>query len=167
MNTSGENSTDTNPDLFLDLQLATSLTADLPSQATMESWLHAVLRDECDQQGDLELTIRIVDEEEGQSLNSDYRGKDYPTNVLSFPADLPEEIDIPLLGDLVICAPVIAREAHEQGKTLEAHWAHMIIHGTLHLLGYDHITDEDAEVMESLEIKILNKLGFPNPYLEI
>src|SRR5690349_6363458 len=131
------------PQLFLDLQLATEISTGLPSQQQFETWLNTALRDECCNKDDIELTIRIVDDAESQTLNHDYRGKDYPTNVLSFPADLPEEIDIPLLGDLVICAPVIAREANEQGKTLDAHWAHMVIHGTLHLLGYDHLTDKE------------------------
>jgi probable rRNA maturation factor len=153
------------PDLILDLQLATALST-VPSQPQFEQWLHAALREECCNKDEIELTIRIVDETEGQMLNRDYRGKDYPTNVLSFPADLPEEVDIPLLGDLVICAPVIAREANEQNKTLDAHWAHMVIHGTLHLLGYDHMTEEEAEVMEALETKILHKLGYADPYLE-
>src|SRR5690606_24067449 len=93
-----------------------------------------------------------------------YRHQDKPTNVLSFPADIPAELNLPLLGDLVICAPVVEREAMEQRKTLEAHWAHMVVHGTLHLVGYDHITEPEAEEMESLETKILTGMGFPPPY---
>ncbi|MEC7377431.1 MAG: rRNA maturation RNase YbeY [Pseudomonadota bacterium] len=111
-----------------------------------------------------EVTIRIVGSEESQALNHQYRGKDYPTNVLSFPFEAPPGITVPLAGDLVICAPVVESEAREQQKTLEAHWAHMVIHGMLHLQGYDHIEDEDAEVMEALEIRLLAQLGYGNPY---
>ncbi|MAB24001.1 rRNA maturation RNase YbeY [Pseudomonas neustonica] len=115
---------------------------------------------------DRELTIRLVDEDEGRSLNHTYRGKDYATNVLSFPADLPPELDLPLLGDLVVCAPVVAREATEQGKPLNAHWAHMVIHGCLHLLGYDHIDDTEADEMETLERELLAQLSIADPYLD-
>ena len=104
--------------------------------------------------------------DEGQSLNHTYRGKDYATNVLSFPADLPPELDLPLLGDLVVCAPVVAREATEQHKQLNAHWAHMVIHGCLHLLGYDHIDDAEADEMEALERELLAQLGIADPYLD-
>lgn len=113
-----------------------------------------------------ELAIRLVDEAESAGLNGHYRHKDGATNVLSFPADLPPEVDLPLLGDIVICAPVVAREAGEQGKAAEAHWAHMVIHGTLHLLGYDHVDAGEAAVMENLETDILTGLGFPPPYGE-
>ncbi len=117
------------------------------------------------QRPESELTIRLVDEAEGLELNSTYRHKDYATNVLSFPADVPDELlDIPLLGDLVICAPVVAREALEQRKPLQAHWAHLVIHGCLHLLGYDHIDDAEAEEMETLERELLAELGHPDPY---
>ncbi|MFT4047272.1 MAG: rRNA maturation RNase YbeY [Solimonas sp.] len=105
-----------------------------------------------------ELTIRIVDEPESQALNRDYRGKDKPTNVLSFGGD--EGV----LGDLVICAPVVAREAVEQNKTLREHWAHMVVHGCLHLQGHDHELEVDAQKMEAREIRILKSLGFPDPY---
>ena len=115
---------------------------------------------------DRELTIRLVDEDEGRSLNHTYRGKDYATNVLSFPAALPPELDLPLLGDLVVCAPVVAREATEQGKPLNAHWAHMVIHGCLHLLGYDHIDDTEADEMETLERELLAQLSIADPYLD-
>lgn len=111
-----------------------------------------------------ELSIRIVDEEESQALNNQYRHKNSPTNVLSFPCELPAGVDIPLLGDLIICAPIVEKEANEQGKTLSSHWAHMIIHGTLHLLGYDHILDGDAEKMESKEIGLMQLLGYASPY---
>src|SRR5690606_20131870 len=106
-----------------------------------------------DERQEAELTIRIVDEEESRILNRDYRGKDKPTNVLSFPFEAPPGLDAwPLLGDLVICAPVVAREAVEQGKPLMAHWAHMVVHGVLHLLGYDHEEDEDAEDRKSTRL---------------
>ncbi len=115
-----------------------------------------------------DLAVRLVDEKEGCSLNHHYRGKDYATNVLSFPAELPEGlpkgIKMPLLGDLVICAPVVAREAAEQGKSLAAHYAHLTVHGTLHLLGWDHDDDKEADAMEQLEREILADLGIDDPY---
>ncbi len=145
----------------LDLQVA-SEAGRLPAQADFQAWCAIALRQ---RSADSELTIRLVDEEEGRELNRTWRGKDYATNVLSFPADVPDELlDIPLLGDLVICVPVVEREAVEQGKTLDAHWAHLVIHGCLHLLGYDHIDDEEAEEMESLERILLAELGHPDPY---
>ncbi|MGO1750016.1 MAG: rRNA maturation RNase YbeY [Marinobacter sp.] len=113
-----------------------------------------------------EVTIRIVDIEEGQALNHQYRGKDKPTNVLSFPFEAPAGITVPLAGDLVICAPVVEGEALEQLKEPVTHWAHMVVHGMLHLQGYDHINDEDAEAMEALEIRLLAQFGFGNPYAE-
>ncbi|MAT50764.1 MAG: rRNA maturation RNase YbeY [Porticoccaceae bacterium] len=134
---------------------------DVPDESSLHCWVTAVLQPN---HPDSELAIRIVSEAESAALNRQYRQKQGATNVLSFPAELPEEIDLPLLGDLAICAPVVAREAREQGKTLEAHWAHMVVHGTLHLLGYDHLNDTDAEVMEALETRILSGLGFPPPY---
>ncbi|EKF75755.1 hypothetical protein A11A3_02762 [Alcanivorax hongdengensis A-11-3] len=115
-----------------------------------------------------DVTLRIVDEEEIRALNHDFRGKDSPTNVLSFPFEMPEGLPAdavaPLLGDVVICTQVVRREAAEQGKTLEAHWAHMVTHGVLHLLGYDHIDDDDAQIMETLEIRTLQEQGFADPY---
>ncbi|HMB55948.1 MAG TPA: rRNA maturation RNase YbeY [Arenimonas sp.] len=113
-----------------------------------------------------DLAIRLVDTKEGRSLNRHYRGKDYATNVLSFPAELPEGVTLPLLGDLVICAPVVAREAREQGKLLAAHYAHLTIHGVLHLLGLDHEDDREAEAMELLERQILAGMGIDDPYSE-
>jgi probable rRNA maturation factor len=111
--------------------------------------------------------LRIVDEAEMTGLNEQYRKKSGPTNVLSFPADLPQGVNSPFLGDIIICAPVVAKEAKDQGKSLDSHWAHMTVHGILHLQGYNHIDNTEAEQMESLEIKIMQQLGFANPYDEI
>lgn len=111
-----------------------------------------------------EVTIRIVDADESAALNGEYRGKNGPTNVLSFPFEAPAGITVPLAGDLIICAPVVEKEAKDQHKELEAHWAHMVVHGMLHLQGYDHIEDNDAEVMEALEVQLLKQLGYGNPY---
>ncbi|WP_430454902.1 rRNA maturation RNase YbeY [Rheinheimera sp.] len=147
--------------IILDLQQASSAN-DLPTEAELLRYLDAAVSPF---QADAEVTIRIVDETESQQLNFDYREKDKPTNVLSFPFQCPPGIELPLLGDLVICAQVVAREAQEQQKTLQAHWAHMVVHGSLHLLGFDHINDADAEEMEAEEIQILQELGFANPYL--
>lgn len=142
-----------------------STSEKIPDAKNIEQWISAALQS--DELIDAEVSVYIVDENESQTLNSQYRGKDKPTNVLSFPADIPEEVGVPLLGDLVICAPVVAREAEEQGKSLNAHWAHMLVHGTLHLLGYDHAKDDEAEAMESLETELITKMNFPAPYAEI
>lgn len=150
-------------DVFIDVQRATSHT-DLPSDDDLTRWAAAAVGN-C--RPEAEIALRIVDEDESQALNSQYRGKDKPTNVLSFPADIPEELGLPLLGDLVICAPVVAVEAEQQRKAPTAHWAHMVVHGTLHLLGYDHIEDDEAEIMENLETRILAQLGFSDPYAPI
>ena len=148
--------------LELDIQRATD--AATPEDAALRRWCELALRQ---RSADSEMTIRLVDETEGRELNHTYRHKDYATNVLSFPADVPDDLlDIPLLGDLVICVAVVEREAAEQGKSLEAHWAHLVIHGCLHLLGYDHIEDEEAEEMESLERELLAELGHPDPYAD-
>lgn len=140
-----------------------STANDLPTAQQLQRWIDTTLNDFKE---DAEVVVRIVDETESAELNSRYRHKQEATNILSFPADLPEFVDVNLLGDLVICAPVLAREAKEQGKALHDHWAHIIIHGILHLLGYDHIDEEEAEFMESKEIAILQKLAIANPYLE-
>ncbi|TNG95658.1 rRNA maturation RNase YbeY [Pasteurellaceae bacterium USgator11] len=148
--------------LIIDLQLACENTDNLPSQTQIALWAQSAVKPSLD---DLEMTVRIVDEAESQDLNRTYRGKDYPTNVLSFPFESPAEVELPLLGDLVICRQVVEREAAEQQKPLLAHWAHMVVHGSLHLLGYDHIEDAEAEEMESLESEIMQALGFADPYL--
>ena len=134
----------------------------IPSQENCETWITAVLQHQ--KLNNAEVSRYIVDEDEGRQINRDYRCKDYATNVLSFPADIPEEVGVPLLGDLVICAPVIEREAKDQNKDINAHWAHMLVHGSLHLLGYDHLEDDEADLMEELETHLLQQLGFPPPY---
>lgn len=151
----------------VDIEVVSESTQ-VPAPADIERWISAALDSAFaeDESSEAEISVYIVDEAESQTLNYQYRQQEKPTNVLSFPADIPEELGIPLLGDLVICAPVVEREAVEQGKTLAAHWAHMLVHGTLHLLGYDHIEDAEAEEMEALETKILDGLGFPAPYAE-
>ncbi len=148
----------------IDVEVNSSSTK-IPSVENIELWISAALQS--DELNQAEVSVYIVDEAESQELNAQYRGKDKPTNVLSFPADIPDEVGVPLLGDLVICAPVVAREAQEQSKTLEAHWAHMLVHGTLHLLGYDHVEDDEADVMEALETRLITQLKFPAPYIEI
>ncbi len=147
--------------IILDLQLATA-AKDLPTENQIQQWLEAAI---LPFQAEAEVTVRIVDEAESQQLNFDYREKNKPTNVLSFPFECPPGIELPLLGDLVICAQVVAKEAAEQNKTLHAHWAHMVVHGSLHLLGFDHINEEDATEMEAEEIQILAELGFADPYV--
>lgn len=147
-------------EVHIDLQV-NSDSSQLPKESHMIRWAQAAVADRRKQ---AEISVLIVDTEEGAELNQQWRAKEGPTNVLSFPSDLPEELQLPLLGDLVICAPVVEREAQEQEKTLESHWAHMIIHGTLHLLGFDHVEDGEAEEMESLETSIMQSLGYPDPY---
>ena len=150
-------------ELQLDVQLAVEHEIDLPSEDQLAQWASAALTLRTEHE-EPELTIRIVDEAESQELNSEYRGKDKSTNVLSFPFEAPAHVPIPLLGDLIVCKQVVEREAIEQDKTLTAHWAHMIVHGCLHLLGYDHIEDEEAEEMEGIEKVVMKDLGFEDPY---
>lgn len=138
-------------------------SSDLPSDESFQKWVDAVL---ANYPRKTELVIRIVDKTEIAQLNESYRHKQGPTNILSFPADIPENIPLDLLGDLVICAPIVAEEASLQGKPLVHHWAHMVVHGVLHLLGYDHINAEQAEEMETKEIKILSQFNISNPYEE-
>jgi len=135
----------------------------VPEQTLFERWVKAALKqlnEEC------ELSIRLVDKEEGAELNSTYRGKEGPTNVLSFPFDSPMPMEPRLLGDLIICVPVVEKEALEQEKKLDNHWAHLVVHGCLHLLGYDHMEDDEADIMESLEVVTLQALNIDNPYQE-
>lgn len=134
---------------------------DLPDEKKIRKWVKTALKD---LKENAELTIRIVDEEEGTQLNEQWRKSTGSTNVLSFPHEGVKEIAPELLGDIVICAPVVDREAIEQNKNNHAHWAHMVVHGVLHLNGFDHINSEDADRMENLEIKILKKLHIKNPY---
>lgn len=168
--------------LYLDLQQVVSSDS-IPKKEKIDSWVRQalVLEKETEQADSLsdnkveeyELTIRIVDKDEIQSLNQTYRHQDKPTNVLSFPYEgfsfdssltPPSEMQLSLLGDLIICHEVVVAEAEQQQKTIEAHWAHMVVHGVLHLKGYDHIEDSDALFMEALEVKILNHLNFSDPY---
>ena len=148
--------------IVLDLQIAVENDKDLPTYEDILLWLDSTLAKFKPQ---AEVTVRVVDEPESQELNHDYRGKDKPTNVLSFPFEAPPGIDIDLLGDLVICKQVVEREAIEQNKPLISHWAHMVVHGCLHLLGYDHIEDQEAEEMESLETEIMKSMGYSDPYI--
>lgn len=146
--------------LQLDIQRESSET--VPEEDDLRRWVAAALAGRRGK--DTEISLRLVDREEMATLNKAWRGKSGPTNVLSFPSDLPPDLDHPLLGDVVICAPVVRDEAREQGKSLDAHWAHMAVHGTLHLLGYDHIDDDEAEAMEALETAVLAALNYPCPY---
>lgn len=145
---------------IIDLQNACD-AQDLPNIELFQQWVDTAL---CQTKKTFELTIRLVNIDESQQLNKQYRQKDKPTNVLSFPFEVPEGIELNLLGDLVICAQIVEQEAKVQNKALFDHWAHMVIHGCLHLLGYDHINDTDANEMEALEVEILAKLLIANPY---
>jgi len=146
--------------LIVDIQMA-SASEEAPDPQSIERWVSAAIDNQRDS---TELSIRIVDTEEGRALNEQFRGSTGATNVLSFPFENESPEPLPLIGDIVICAPVVRKEASDQNKTLNAHWAHMIIHGVLHLLGYDHQNETDANLMESLETEIMQGLGFPPPY---
>jgi len=148
--------------LELEVQYATD-TADVPSRADFLAWAQAALHGIGHP---VELVIRVVDPVESRELNRRYRGKDKPTNVLSFPFDVPPGIESSHIGDLVICASVVAEEAQQQGKPTADHWAHMVVHGILHLRGYDHQSDQDAQAMEALEKQILQEMGIDDPYRE-
>jgi probable rRNA maturation factor len=151
----------------LEIRRATT-SLNTPDDNQFQLWINAI---DVRQDKSFALSIRIVEEPEARQFNREYRNRDYATNILSFPVELPEglpvEVRQSLLGDLLICAPVVAREAREQKRPEADHWAHLTVHGILHLLGYDHEQDEAAIVMESLEIKILNKLGISDPYQDI
>lgn len=151
---------------LIDLQLAID-AANLPGETDFARWCATALQ-QAGYDKPAEITVRLVDADESRALNHEYRDKDKPTNVLSFPSELPDflqdQLDILPLGDLVICVPVVTAEAVEQGKDVQAHWAHLTMHGTLHLLGFDHIDDADAEEMEALEVAALSRLGIENPY---
>ena len=149
--------------LRIDVQVGGTRTG-LPAVAKLRHWARSAL---AGRRRDAELSIRIVDAAESRALNRAYRGQDKPTNVLAFPADLPPELELPLLGDLVICREVVEAEAAAQAKPPEAHWAHMVVHGTLHLLGFDHESATEAATMEALETEIIAELGWPDPYQEI
>jgi probable rRNA maturation factor len=150
--------------LELDVQYADEVARRCtPSPQQVEDWVRVALSG---QRSDAQLVVRIVGEKESAGLNSTYRGRTGATNVLSFCFEEPELLTPPLLGDVVICAPLVEAEAREQGKEPHAHWAHLVIHGVLHLLAYDHVDDGDAEVMECRERELLALLGFPDPYTE-
>jgi probable rRNA maturation factor len=150
--------------LLLDIQNPENYP-DIPAEADLLSWAQSAWQED----HEAGVVLRIVGEDESRAFNRDYRDKDYPTNILSFPYDMPslpddEDDEAEYLGDLVVCLPILEREAREQGKSLTQHWAHLLIHGLLHLQGYDHINDDEAEEMEALETDILARLGFPDPY---
>ncbi|RCV91946.1 rRNA maturation RNase YbeY [Billgrantia montanilacus] len=153
------------PAAIVDRQIA-STGSSLPAQSALESWVEAVLA-HFPEERRTEVTIRIVDAAESLALNRDYRGRDRPTNVLSFPFEAPPGIELSLLGDLVICHPVVMQEAQEQDKRLEDHYAHLVVHGTLHLLGHDHTEEAEAETMEQLERDILATFSIADPYLPV
>lgn len=136
---------------------------EVPDPSTLQHWAEVVLHDHRQQ---AEICLRLIDREESAALNHRFRAKNKATNVLSFPVDLPEGVEDPYLGDIAVCPSVLIEEARAGNISLEQHWAHLFIHGILHLLGYDHIDDDDAETMEALEITLLQQLGYANPYKE-
>lgn len=145
----------------IELQLAVDSHPDIPTQKQFEHWVHTTL---IGRRENAEMTIRLVDTAESATLNEQFRQRSGPTNILSFPIETDMILPVPLLGDLVICVPLVLAEAEQQAKSVEFHWAHLVVHGVLHLLGYDHQTDAMAQTMETLEIAILAELGYPNPY---
>jgi probable rRNA maturation factor len=147
---------------YLEIQIATE-TADYPSEQQFQQWVDAALADRDD---DAEIVIRLVDDAESAELNQQFRHKSGPTNILSFPFEAPPGVELDLLGDLVINAPLVNLEAVQQQKPILHHWAHITVHGVLHLLGYDHIDEQEAEQMEALEVEILKQFNIANPYLE-
>ncbi len=148
--------------MTLQVDIQNACAEPVPAEDDIGRWIAAAL--ESHRQGDSEISLRLVSMAEMTELNKTWRGKQGPTNVLSFPSNLPKDLQLPLLGDIVICSAVVQDEALQQGKDLTAHWAHMTVHGTLHLLGYDHIDEAQANVMEALETNILSTLNFPCPY---
>lgn len=146
--------------MIVALDVATS--AAIPDESCFERWALATLGTS----EAAEVSIRVVDESESARLNETYRKKAGATNVLSFPCELPPGIPCEVLGDLVICAPLVEQEAHAQGKAVKAHWAHLVVHGLLHLRGFDHVVEDEAVIMETLEAEIMARLGYPNPYLD-
>ena len=152
--------------LYVDLQVVSTDDKNIPDPESFKKWVETAITAGSDKiREEAELTVRIVDPDESMGLNHQYRNIKKPTNVLSFPFENPPGITLPLLGDLIICKKVVESEAQLQNKTLAAHWAHMVIHGTLHLLGYDHIEQQQALEMENLETQLLTELGFADPYL--
>ena len=153
--------------LDLDLQNPGGLS-EVPAESAFRRWVEAALAGRA---GDFSLSVRVVDKDESRQLNARYRQQDKPTNVLSFAVELPGEVleQLPVcpLGDLVICAPLVRSEAQAQGKTALSHWAHLTVHGVLHLLGHDHQEQEQAQAMEALEVRILAGLGVPDPYTDV
>ena len=149
----------------INLDVLTEVNAPgLPDHDLVEKWVAAAL--DGYPEDEVDLSLRIVDEAEITVLNREFRGKDGPTNVLSFPAETMPGVDHKILGDIAVCAPVVQEEAVLQHKQAEAHWAHMVVHGVLHLSGFDHINDNDAEKMESRETAILTQLGYPDPWMD-
>ena len=146
---------------LIEVQVA-SESASIPSEDSIINKVKKILK--LTDNNTKKVSVRVVDRAESQSLNSQFRGKDKPTNVLSFPSAIPADIDPDYLGDIVICAPVVEREAAEQGKPVVAHWAHMLTHGVLHLQGYDHVEAAEAEAMENLERDLLRRMGYDDPY---
>ncbi|WNC69761.1 rRNA maturation RNase YbeY [Thalassotalea nanhaiensis] len=155
------NNTSIAPIITVDMQVACD-NEQLPTLEQLQLWADTALKP---YNKNFELTIRLVESAESQQLNHQYRDKDKPTNVLSFPFEVPDGIELDLLGDLIVCADVVEFEAKDQNKELFAHWAHMIIHGCLHLLGYDHITQDEATEMETIEIGLMAQLGYSDPYI--